>query len=475
MKKSQKKDNQYLVFGVTIGLVLIMTAFCYFSGLSLIIPILVGFVGYQLSLCHRISLRLYLELALLMVIMAFGAHAVHIYTSWSFYAIPVASIAMLIMLLFNSIEITFLMAFATSAVTTLVLGVGFDYFIIYFLGGLTGAYFVRDARTRGKLLVAGFAIGIVQVVAGFFLDPIFEYDKILGYYRWLFLNGFICTLFVAGTLKIFEMLFGELTNFSLLELSDSLNQPLLKRMAVEAPGTYHHSLIVANMAEAAADSIGANALLTRVGAYYHDIGKMVKQEYFTENQMMMDNKHDTLEPSMSKLVILNHVKEGVELAHKHRLNPKIIDFITQHHGTSLMYYFYQKAIEDAEEGEMVDESEYRYPGPKPQSKETAVTLLADSVEGATRALDEHSPKKIDETVRKIINNKFIDGQLDECNLTLKEIEAISMAFTRVLSATYHGRVKYPDQKSNGNQSKKSDKTSAPTSSPEDDRPTHPET
>jgi hypothetical protein len=229
----------------------------------------------------------------------------------------------------------------------------------------------------------------------------------------------------------------------------------MKRMVVEAPGSYHHSLIVSNLAEAAADAIDAQSLLVRVGAYYHDIGKMVKPEYFTENQMVTGNKHDELEPSMSRLVIFNHVKEGIDLAHKSHLNQRIIDFIPEHHGTSLMYYFYQKALsEGTTEG--LEEKDYRYPGPKPQSKETAIVMLADSVEGATRSLDEHTPRRIEDVVRKVINNKFIDGQLDECNLTLREIDTIASTFVRVLSAMYHGRVKYPE-KSNAHNPKKSSK------------------
>jgi putative nucleotidyltransferase with HDIG domain len=219
-------------------------------------------------------------------------------------------------------------------------------------------------------------------------------------------------------------------------------------MAFEAPGTYHHSLVLSNLAGAAADTIGANVLLVRVGAYYHDIGKLAKPEYFTENQMMSDNKHDDLEPSLSKLVILNHVKDGVELAEKAHLSPRIVDFIQQHHGTSLIHYFYQRALEDNTAGD-ASEEDYRYPGPKPQSKETAIVMLADAVEGATRSLEEHTPVKIEETVRKVVNNKFIDAQLDECDLTLREIELICESFAKTLSAMYHTRVKYPHTRKNG--------------------------
>ncbi len=214
---------------------------------------------------------------------------------------------------------------------------------------------------------------------------------------------------------------------------------------MEAPGSYQHSLAVSQLAEAAADAIGANGLLCRVGGYYHDIGKLVTPEYFTENQNAGMNKHDNIEPTMSRLVILNHVKEGLELGKEYRLHPAILDFIPEHHGTSLIYYFYHKFMQDAENGEVIEEQDFRYPGPKPQTRETAILMLADSTEGAVRSMDDHAPSRIEDVVQKVINNKFIDGQLDECALTLKDINKISKAFTRLLSAMYHSRVKYPEK------------------------------
>ena len=191
----------------------------------------------------------------------------------------------------------------------------------------------------------------------------------------------------------------------------------------------------------------------------------MKPEYFTENQMMADNKHDDLEPSMSRLVILNHVKEGVDIARRAKLSPKLIDFIQQHHGTSLIHYFYQKALIE-QETESVNEENYRYLGPKPQTRETAIVMLADSVEGATRALDEHTPNRISDMVRKVINNKFIDGQLDECALTLREIDTVTRMFSRELSAMYHVRVKYPNpKKANGNHGSKSTADESPSDGP----------
>jgi len=256
-------------------------------------------------------------------------------------------------------------------------------------------------------------------------------------------NGFICAAFITVSLPIFEYLFNVATNITLLELSD-FNHPLLKRLALEAPGTYHHSLIVGNLAETAAETIGANSLLCRVGAYYHDIGKIIKPEYFSENQITTTSKHINIKPSISKSIILGHVKEGLELAKKHKLKPAIVDFINQHHGTSVMYYFFRRALEDVDQDvSKLKEDGFRYPGPRPQTRETAIVLLADSVEAAVRAIDEATPAKIQNTVHRIINNKFIDKQLDRCELTLKDMDSINQSFVRIITAIYHSRIPYP--------------------------------
>jgi len=228
-----------------------------------------------------------------------------------------------------------------------------------------------------------------------------------------------------------------------LELAD-FHHPLLERLIQEAPGTFHHSLIVGNLSESAAKTIGANSLLTRVGAYYHDIGKLLKPEYFSENQNKGNSRHDNLSPQISKLVIIKHVKGGLQLAKEYRINPAVIDFIAQHHGTSLVYYFYLRALENQQENAEVEEEGYRYPGPKPKSKETAIVLLADSVEAAVRSVKEPSAKDIEEIVHKVINNKFIDGQLDECDLKLKDLEKIAAVFTKLLCGIYHNRATYPE-------------------------------
>ena len=421
----------------------LMLGFCALARLPLFIPFLLFFYSIHLILFKRVTGKRFLHLGLLLAVMVFTAVTMTDFSRFSPYYIPVSAAAMLTCLLFNDLQLAFSMSLIVSAVVTLVIGAGVDFLLVFFISGFVSGYLVKDARTRGTLLRAGFVVGIVQVAGYFLFHPEFSRAAYVHEIKPLFINGLVSALAVLGALKIFEYLFGELTNFSLLELSDAIHQPLLKRLAFEAPGTYHHSLILSNLAGAAADAIGANVLLVRVGAYYHDIGKLVKPHYFTENQMMADSKHDELEPSMSRLVILNHVKEGVDIAVKNGFNDKITDFIRQHHGTSLIHFFYQRALE-ASDGAEVGEENYRYPGPKPQTKEIAIMMLADAVEGATRSLEEHTQPKINEVVRRIVNNKFIDGQLDECALTLREIDAISRTFTKVLSSMYHVRVKYPD-------------------------------
>ena len=468
MKTSSKTNINYIEGVVIILVSLLLTAYCRIVGFSLIMPLLLLLSGIHLFLHKKADTKLFLYLGLLLVILIAVTNYIVHYTAIQAFYIPVASITMLTILLFNDLHLTLIMSFLSSTMVTLIAGGELSLMLIFFVGSLTSAYTIRDARTRGKLIGAGFYVGMIQVFCIILFHPeidfVFSRIFVFNYLRPLFLNGLISAFVVMTTLKIFEMCFGVLTNFSLLELSDK-DRPLLKRMSLEAPGTYHHSMLVSDLAESAADAIGANALLTRVGAYYHDIGKIDKAEYYTENQIDVRNKHDTIEPSVSRLVILNHVKEGVELARQHKLNGLIIDFIPQHHGTGLMYYFYQRALESAQDPSAVNEEDYRYPGPKPQTRETAIVLLADSVEGATRALEEPSPKKIEETVRKIINNKFIDGQLDECNLTLKEINLIAETFARVLSAIYHTRLKYPENK-NDDSNTKSAEENTPDSRPD---------
>jgi putative nucleotidyltransferase with HDIG domain len=245
---------------------------------------------------------------------------------------------------------------------------------------------------------------------------------------------------VMGMLPVFESIFGMTTDTTLLELSD-LNHPLLKRLSIEAPGTYHHSISVGNLSESAAEAIGGNALLARVGAYYHDIGKVEIPEYFVENQFSVRSKHESLTPSMSALILSSHVKKGRLLGEEADIPDEVLNFIEEHHGTMVMSYFYHKAREQGDEETSMDK--FRYPGPKPQTRETGIAMLADAVEAASRTLDDPKPARIDALIQRIINERFESGELNECPLTLRDLARIREAFASVLIAAFHHRVRYP--------------------------------
>lgn len=351
---------------------------------------------------------------------------------------PVTGLIMLVAILFNDLQLSFVSCIIASCLAGIIAQQSLTLCLIFLITGIITTLIIRTVRTRIRILASGLYAGMLQAFLFWFAYRPNDLNTVIPN---LF-NGIICAIVITGILPLVENLFGIVTNISLLELSD-FNHPLLKKMVLETPGTHLHSLIVGNLAEAAAECIGANALLARVGAYYHDIGKLSNPEYFVENQKA-PSKHSHLSPSMSKMVIMNHVKEGVELARKYRLKPAVIDFICQHHGTSVVYYFYKKALEADEQSEEIQEEGFRYPGPQPTSKETAIVLLADSVEAACRVIPDPLPAKIEEMVHKVINNKFIDGQLNSCELTLKDLENIAKVFVHILSGFYHGRIKYPE-------------------------------
>jgi cyclic-di-AMP phosphodiesterase PgpH len=247
---------------------------------------------------------------------------------------------------------------------------------------------------------------------------------------------------VAGFF-ILGSLFGITTTIQLMELARPTH-PLLRQLQMRAPGTYHHSLIISNLAEQAAQRINSDALLVRVGAYYHDVGKSVRPYFFVENQVSGINVHERLDPRTSAQIVIAHVNDGLELAKKYRLPQSLQNFITQHHGNRLASFFYQEALQSSG-GEPVDEADFRYPGPKPQSRETAILMLADSVEAAARAAQPHSIEDIDQVVRKIINDRMVQGDLDECDLTLRDLNQISDVFINILQGVYHPRLQYPEE------------------------------
>ncbi|HEY2799320.1 MAG TPA: HDIG domain-containing protein [Chthoniobacterales bacterium] len=336
------------------------------------------------------------------------------------------------------------------------------------ISGFTAVYLTLQVRRRSRLIRAGLCVGLaiwlLSLTFGF-IGPFNLFSPgatdwpMIGIQSALAIgNGIVTAMVVGGALPILEHLFQITTDISWLEASD-LNHPLLRRMTIEAPGTYHHSLVVANLAESAAEAIGANATLCRVCSYFHDVGKLVKPEYFTENMNFERNPHDDLAPTMSALIIIAHVKEGVDLALKHGLNQQVIDVIQQHHGTSLVFYFYKRALqqhEDARAGGKimkmreedipeVSEESFRYSGPKPQTKESGIVSLADMVESASRSLEKPTPQKIEQLVTDLIDQRLADHQLDECELTLRELKTIAERFRFTLMNMLHTRIAYPKE------------------------------
>jgi putative nucleotidyltransferase with HDIG domain len=334
--------------------------------------------------------------------------------------------------------------------------------------GFIAIFLTAEVRKRGDLPRAGLFVGLATWVMAVAFREInllhiwaeggaLNYPS-LGLQSAVAIGApFLMTLIIVGGLPCIESLFRITTRVRWLELAD-LNHPLLRRMTIEAPGTFQHSLAVANLAEGACEAIGANPTMARVCSYFHDIGKLVKPEYFTENMRHDRNPHDGLAPTMSALIIIAHVKEGISLALEHKLNQEIIDVIQQHHGTSLVYYFYKKAMDQQQAAQSdgkiasmhdedlpeVSESSFRYGGPKPQTRESAIVSLADSIESAARCLDRVTPQKIEQLITDIIRKRTADGQLDDCDLRFRELELIADAFRHTLSSMMHSRVAYPD-------------------------------
>jgi putative nucleotidyltransferase with HDIG domain len=370
---------------------------------------------------------------------------------WRAELIPLLLFAMTVAIAYNQ-ELALLLTAALALVVVIALGQRLSAYITLLSASATAIFLLGRIRSRTKLIYVGIcsgAVGMATAIGVGILDNqpfdvllLREAARVGGC---AIGAGFLMT----GLLPFIEKLFGVLTDISLLEIGDPAH-PLLQELVRRAPGTYNHSINVASIAEAAAEAIGAHALLVRIGAYFHDIGKMLKPEYFVENSGFDTNRHEDLVPAMSTLIIIAHIKDGADLARQNHLPRPIIDFIQQHHGTTLVEYFFHRASEQSEanpDGGDVDESSYRYPGPKPQTKEAAVLMMADAVESASRALVDPAPARIEGMVHEIALKRLLDDQFDECGLTLQELQMIEDSLVKSLTAVYHGRVKYPDQRS----------------------------
>jgi putative nucleotidyltransferase with HDIG domain len=359
------------------------------------------------------------------------------------YLLPTTISSMLLGILFEPA-----IGFVGTVIIALLLGgiVGFDYFFIMVSSfvGLVAIFSVAEIRTRNQIFKAIFYLIIAYALTALTLGILNyeDFNDILKKFVFYMLpNAILSPIITYMTLGLFERLFDLTTDVTLLELSD-LNHPLLKELSLKAPGTFHHSVIIGNLAEAAAKAIDANPLLARVGSYYHDIGKIDRPEYFMENEATGENRHKSLAPNMSALILASHVKTGLELAEKYKLPRDVRNFIPEHHGINLMAYFYNKALETQPDSE-IHEADYRYPGPSPHSKETAIVMLADTVEAAARSLTNPTPGRLRKLAEELIEKRFLEGELDDSDLTMRDLKAIIDAFIPVLTGIYHKRVQYP--------------------------------
>lgn len=369
--------------------------------------------------------------------------------AWQAEIVPILIFAMTVAIAYDE-DLALLFTAQVALVVVEGLGWGLASYITLASAAAAMVFWTGRIRSRSKLIYVGLWAGAVAALTQLgssLLDErpldmqmLHEAGRTGG---WTVLAGFLMT----GLLPFIERTFGVLTDLSLLEVGD-VAHPLLQELVRRAPGTYNHSINVASLAEAAAEAIGARGLLVRVGAYFHDVGKMLKPAYFVENQGK-ENRHESLVPAMSTLIIVAHVKEGVELARQYNLPQPIVDLIAEHHGTTLVEYFFRRAEERSQSdpnGEEVDEQTYRYPGPKPTTRESAVLMLSDAVESASRTLTEPTPSRIASLVHELAMKRLLDGQFDECGLTLEELGLIEQSLVKSLTAVYHGRVKYPDQR-----------------------------
>ena len=389
--------------------------------------------------------------------------------SFLFLVVPYALSPMLLAVLLGRNHGTFAAVYASLLGGMMVeKSLAFPFLIFSLICGFVAVYRTHRVRRRSRLVTAGFHVGAVAIVLGFTLalinfpalglgnETLIEWKLLGSQCLSALLVSLVVAMLVSGMLPVIEGIFGITTTSSWIELAD-LNHPLLKRMTIEAPGTYHHSLVVATLSEAAAEEVGANAPMCRVCAYFHDIGKLNKPEYYIENIGDGHNPHDELTPTMSALIITAHVKDGEDIAIKHHMNREIIDVIKEHHGTSMVSYFYHRALKQREELEAqvkegqereedipeVKEANFRYPGPKPQSRESAIISLADAIESASRSLQKPTPAKIKQLIEDIVRSRLEEGQLDECDLTLADLAIIKESFAATLRSMMHTRIAYP--------------------------------
>ncbi|GFZ81921.1 cyclic-di-AMP phosphodiesterase PgpH [Compostibacillus humi] len=433
-------DQQANLFPI-IGLVLLILLLCLVIAHEMRVLLLKG----------KLDQRKMMAIVFVSIIVASMMKVISLYTTtdnYLFYVTPISMGVLLVKLLIHE-RFSFIFASVMSILASVIFNgeipgqLNIEAGIYCFISQIAAIILLKNTKDRSYFLKAGFGITIVNLtVITLFIFLSFEkytYMDLLFQGAFGVVSAFLASVLTIGLLPFFETGLGILTDGKLLQLSNP-NQPLLKKILTEAPGTYHHSIMVANLSETACEAIGANGLLARVGSYYHDIGKTVRPHYFIENQLSIQNPHDFIEPEESAKIIISHPYDGAEILMKEKMPNEIIDIAKQHHGTTLLKYFYFKAKET---DQFVEEKDYRYPGPKPQTKEAAIICICDSVEAAVRSLKEPTEEKIEEIVSLIIKDRMTDGQMNECPLTLKELETIQETICNTLKGIFHSRIQYP--------------------------------
>lgn len=419
-----------------------------YSGIFIIVIMLLLTLLFYLLLFHKPLISDSKKLLMVVLIILVNLLVSKVLSTIAIFVMPVATAAMLLAILVNP-KVAIVSNIVLSIITVLVTENSMTLLMMLLVGGTLGALMAYRTQQRGNILLSGFVVGAANffVVLGIGLINSNELQEIFLHAGYGAIGGGFAAVLTIGTLPFWEWAFDILTHLKLMELSNP-NQPLLKKLLIEAPGTYHHSVIVGNLSEAATDAVGGNPLLARVGAFYHDIGKTDQPYFFKENQLGIDNPHDQLTPVTSSGIITGHVKDGVKVGKAHKLHKDIMKFIKTHHGNTLVAYFYHKEKEQKKEPSVVQEESFRYQGPKPDTKETAIVMLADSVEAAIRSIQEPTAERIENLIEKIIQGKLKDGQLEESNLTLKELQRIKKVFVNTLLSIYHERIEYPEEEQN---------------------------
>lgn len=418
-------------------------AFRLYAGYSLSIIVCLFILGLYCYLYARkqwesnSNLLLIGLTILLSLIVAAGAKSI------SVYLILLPAFTMIISIMIQP-KIAIITNIICAVFISMITGINATVLVAMLISGIAGALLVHKTHHRSTIVLAGLVVSIISVLMIISFGLLYNSDTrvMLTNAVFGFVGGILSAVLTIGTLPFFEATFDIITPIKLLELSNP-NQPLLRRLLIEASGTYYHSILVGNLAEAAAEDIGANSLLCRIGAYYHDIGKLKRPYFFKENQITKDNPHDKITPNLSALIITSHVKNGIELANKSKLPSSVINIIREHHGNTLVAYFYHKAL-NSEAVDTVTEEKFRYNFPRPQTKESAIVMLADSVEAYIRSLSEPTQHQVELGVKKIIKEKLQDDQLDESDITLRDLDKVAKAFVKVLAGIFHERIEYPE-------------------------------